>query len=262
MPVQGIEFTRGRFQDVRYLIEQTDLLYEQQIIPRGGPTKWQAAADRCIDRRNWRPSLPMIESNLEPIFRELNIFYVPKQLVPGPGFVFPKYDTTGEPTKGKFNPLGWELFLSNTLAKYAALGLNHEFKGPHWIGNSDRVLQAMIRTRSVVLVEGPWDLVACRVISPDIPTITPETKLMNEMHFQYLKALGVARLVYLFDNEYSTKREGAAGAGYAAQTGMSREARKYGFSTETLLCPKEDPSACLKDRRSALALKNLLNIAV
>jgi hypothetical protein len=261
MPPQGVEFTKGPFQNVPYLIEQTDLLYSQQIVPKGGPTKFRAAADRCIDHRGWRPTLPLFEKHLEPVLEELGIFYVPKQLSPGPGFVFPKFDATRAPVGGKFNPLGWELLINNTPAKYAILGLGFEFRGPSWIGNSDRVLKSLIEKRTVYLVEGPWDLVACRVLAPDVPVLTSETKTLNEMHWAYLKILGVKQVHFLFDNEFSTKREGAAGAGALASSGMSEKAKEYGFKTSTLRCARHDPSECLKYRDAAIALKNSLRLS-
>lgn len=261
MPPQGLEFTKGPFQNVPYLIEQTSLLYDQQIIPKGGPTMFQAAAERCIDHRGWRPSLPLFEQNLEPVLRELGVFYVPKQLAPGPGFVFPKLDTTRSPASGKFNPFGWKLLINNTPAKYALLGLGFEFKGPHWIGNSDHMLKLIIEKRTVALVEGPWDLIAARVIAPDAPVLTSETKTLNEMHWAYLKVLGVRNIAFLFDNEVSTKRPDGLGAGALASSGMAEEAKKYGFKTSLLRCPAQDPSKALLRKESAITMKNMLRLA-
>jgi len=261
MPPQGKEFTHGPFQNVPYLIEQTALLFDQQIIPKGGPTRFQAAADRAIDHRGWRPTLPLFQANLEPVLRELGVFFVPKQLAPGPGFVFPKFDTTGTPARGKFNPFGWELRIREAPVKYAALGNNMEFKGPPWIGNSDAVLKQAIEHRVVVLVEGPWDAVACRVLAPNVPTLTSETKSMNEAHFIYLKVLGVKKLVYLYDNESSTKVEGGIGAGKLAAAGMSANAKQFGFETVALNCARQDPSKCLTSYEAAISLRNALRIS-
>jgi hypothetical protein len=258
MPVQGREFTDGPFQDVRYLIEQTELLYQSQIIPKGGPDRFQAAADRAIDHRGWRPSFSLFHKNLEPVLRELDIFYVPKQLAPGPAFVFPSYDTKGEPLRAQINPFGWELVINGQRAKYARLGHNYEFKGPMWIGTSDKVLGLLIQKRVAVLVEGPWDVVACRVVGPDVPVISTGTKTMNEWHFLYLKILGVESLIYLFDNEFSTKQAGGIGAGQVAQNRLAKIAAQWGFKTSKLMCPKEDPSACLKSFSTAHALKQAL----
>lgn len=262
MPPQGFQFTKGPFQNVPFLIQETETLYREQIIPKGGPDRFRAAADRCIDHRGWRPALPLIKDNVEPILRELNIFYVPKQLQPGPGFVFPKTDATGATTGGKFNPYGWELRIGDNPAKYASLGNGYEFVGPSWIGNSDRVLQGLIEKRVVFLVEGPWDLVACRVLVPDAPVLCPETKNMNEMHFVDLKMAGVKTLAFMFDNEFSTRPETGVGAGQYAQARLAKvAAAQYGFRTQLLMCPAHDPSDCLRSPRAATALKNALRTA-
>lgn len=258
MPVQGREFTHGPFQDVRYLIKQTELLYQSQVIPKGGPDRFRAAADRAIDHRGWRPSLSLFHKNLEPVLRELGIFYVPKQLAPGPSFVFPMWDTKQEPVRAQINPFGWELVINGQTAKYARLGHNYEFKGPMWIGMSDKVLGLLMQKRVAVLVEGPWDVVACRVVGPNVPVISTATKTMNEMHFAYLKILGVERVIYLFDNEISTKQEGGVGAGQVAQIRLAKLAAGRGFKTSKLMCPKKDPSACLMNFAAAHALKQAL----
>ncbi len=259
MPISSYEFRTGPFQDVRYLMTQTKELYETQIIPKGGPDRYQAAADRVVSHRQWEATLFMFKQNLLPILKELDIFYVPKHIAPGPCFVFPNVDTTGEPVRGKIRPVGWDLILNDTVSKYAELGKTFEFKGPSWIGNSDRVLELMIRHRYVVLVEGPFDVLACRLLCPEVPVMSSGTKSLNEMHLQYLKVLGVRQVFFLFDNEKG-KQEGDRGAGEIAARGMAKAVTAIGMIPTICFCPsKNDPSACLTSRISATALKDLLH---
>lgn len=258
-PVNGYEFKNAPFQDVKYLIEQTELLYQEQIVPRGGPDRYQAAVDRIVDHRLWRPSMPLIAHNLYAVLKELDIFYVPKQMSPGPCLVFPHWDTTGESVRGKIRPIGWDLILNDTLAKYGLIGNGFEFKGPMWMGNSDRVIEMMMRLRYVVLVEGPFDVLACRLLCPGVPVLSSGTKSLNEMHLHYLKVLGVKKLMFLFDNE-GGKKEGDMGAGEVAATGTKKAATALGLNSEILICPsKNDPSACLQVYDAAFRLKSMLN---
>ena len=265
MPVNGLEFATGPFQDVRYLIQETEALYAQQIIPKGGPDRWQAAADRIVPHRKWEPALPVIRTNLYPILKELDVFFVPKHLQPGPCFVFPHWDTTGEPVRGKIRPVGWDLIMrdmksgTDTIAKYGLLGLKHEFKGPTWMGNSDRVIGLMMKLKFVILVEGPFDVLACRLLFPDLPVMSSGTKSLNEQHLTYLKVLGVETVVLLFDNEKG-KLAGDYGAGKRASLGVSRAIVAMGMQPIVRMCPsKNDPSACLEDRFSAAELYDCLN---
>jgi hypothetical protein len=264
MPVSGLEFATGPFQDVRYLIEQVDILYREQIVPRGGPDRWQAAADRIIAHRKWEPALPSIRANLYPILKELDVFFVPKHIQPGPCFVFPHWDTTGEPVRGKIRPVGWDLVMrdmksgTDTIAKYGLLGLKHEFKGPTWMGNPDRVLELIMKLKFVILVEGPFDVIACRLLFPDLPVMSSGTKSLNEQHLTYLKVLGVETVVLLFDNE-TGKQAGDYGAGKRAAIGASRTIAAMGMQPVIQMCPsKNDPSACLEDHFSTTALQRVL----
>jgi hypothetical protein len=259
MAISGYDFKNGPFQDVRYLIAQTQELFEAQIIPKGGPDRWQAAVDRVVPHRKWESSLSLFKQNLYPILKEMDIFYVPKQIAPGPCFIFPHVDATGESVRGTMRAMGWDLILNNTVSKYAELGRDFEFKGPSWIGNTDKVIALMMRLRFVILVEGPFDVLACRLLYPELPVMSSGTKSLNDMHFQYLKVLGVRQINFLFDNEPG-KKPGERGAGEIAAMGMSKLATALGLIPKIHYCPsKNDPSACLESLQSAIALKSFLS---
>jgi hypothetical protein len=260
MPISGYEFVTGAFQDVEYLMEQNDLLFKQQIIPKGGPNQYTAAIERMAEHRRWTPSAPMIEPRFEQVLRELEIFYVPKQLAPGPCFCFVHRDAMGHRVRAKIRPYGWELVLKDGPAKYGLLGLKHKFVGPTWLGNSDETLQLIMKLGWVVLVEGPFDLLACRLTTVGVPVMSSGTKRLNEMHFAYLRVLGVKHIYFMFDSERG-KNPGQLGAGAMATVGMIRDAKRHGMAWEqALICPAQDPSACLENSHSARLLKLNLEI--
>lgn len=258
-PLSGWQFVDGKFQDVEYLIEQNELLFQQQIIPKGGPDQYMAAIPRMIDARRWTESAALIEPMFDRVLRELEIFYVPKQLAPGPCFCFVHRDTKGMRTRAKIRPYGWDLIMKDGPAKYGMLGLKYSFHGPLWLGNSDEALQAMVDRKRVVLVEGPFDLLACRLVTESIPILTSGTKKLNDMHFLYLKLLGVTQVHLMFDHEQG-KAPGEWGAGDAAMRMTALEAERYGMQVYPLLCPGHDPSACLETYPTARKLKKSLEI--
>ena len=145
--------------------------------------------------------------------------------------------------------------MKDGIAKYGTLGNKHEFRGPVWIGDTDLTIERILKCRFCVLVEGPFDLVACRLLA-DIPVLTTGTKSLNEQHFAALRMLGVERLHFLFDME-STELQ--TGAGEIAMAKMSNEARRIGFQPRSLACPDKDPSACLERYDKAIMLTRMLS---
>src|SRR6202041_1882975 len=98
------------------------------------------------------------------------------------------------------------------VAKYGFLGKKDNVPGPHWFGNSDETLRNIARNRSVGLVEGYYDLLACRLMMPGAPILSTGTKTVNESHIQYLRMLGVKDIHLMFDNE-APKGDKDVGAG-------------------------------------------------
>jgi hypothetical protein len=247
----------GPWQHVPYLIEQTDKFYAEHVTPKCLGDACTLAAERIVKERHWEPSLSLIKENLIPIIRELEIRYVPKQVDPGPCILFPLHDYRNLVRHGMIKPL-YPLAGQNGPMKYALLG-KEKTGGPRWFGQSDDCLRAIVHNRAVCLVEGYFDLLACRLLHPAAPILSTGTKSVNDMHIEWLQLLGVKRVHLLFDNE-EAKEGRTEGAGNEAARSVARTyANKVPvmkFVTE--LCPANDPSDCLQDLRTTYALQGQL----
>ena len=197
---------------------------------------WQVTAERMIALREWKTT----EEKLIPVLQEFGIYYVPKTLIPGPMFVFPESDVAGRVTRAQTKPLH-DLFGEG---KYHTLGVKKEaFLGPVWLGNSDRTLQTILDKQYVVVVEGPFDLIAAKILAPNVPILCSLTKSIGNKHEEYLKILGVKEVRLLYDND-------DAGDKSAYWLG-----KLFGIPITKMTCPGSDPSDCLK----SVALKQRLN---
>jgi hypothetical protein len=256
----GYEFTQGQFQDVNWLVEQTDLMYNTKIVPKGGPDKVQATMDKVIALRKWEPALPLIRKNIARVIEEEGIFYVPKQLAPGPCIVFPQMDLYGKPARARVKTF-YDLKIKDDIAKYGAIGMKStEFAGPAWIGNTKMMLERIIKARFVIPMEGPFDYLACRCVAPEAPFLSSGTKTLGIMHLAYLRMLGVKRLPLLFDNEERKTDSDTGQVKLGAVDTMYTMQRKIeNMQVEILLCPAQDPSKCLESYQSARQLQQLLS---
>jgi hypothetical protein len=80
------------------------------------------------------------------MIRELEIFYVPKQMDPGPCSVFP-------------------------------------LEGPSVsFGHIDDCIRAIGKYQAVCLVEDYFDLLACPLLYPGAPILSTETQSVNQLH--------------------------------------------------------------------------------
>lgn len=222
-------FKDAWWNDLNELRSRTDKVYEKV-----GRNIWQLTAEKMIELRGWKVK----EERLIPILEELGVYYIPKKLIPGPMFVFPEYDAAGKLTRAQTKPLH-DLFGEG---KYHTLGVKKElFLGPVWLGNSDLTLQKVLDTKSVLLVEGPFDLIATRMAT-DLPVMSSLTKSIGEKHEAYLKLLGVKQLYLMLDSDK------------AGENSSSYLARNLTIPTMSLVCPSADPSDAFKNigRRDAL----------
>lgn len=202
---------------------------------------WQVTAERMIQLRGWDCS----EERLIPVLKEFGMYYVPKTLIPGPMFVFPEYDVMGRITRAQTKPLH-DLFGEG---KYHTLGVKKDaFLGPVWLGNSDRTLEMMMEMRSIVVVEGPFDLIAAKTICPNLPIMSSLTKSMGNQHEEYLKILGVKNVFLLYDNDE---------AGDKSVYWMDKT---FGIPITKMTCPGSDPSDCLKNSILKTRLKRVLDV--
>lgn len=251
----GFEFSDGMFQDVGWLMRETEALYTR-IVNKHGEAKalLPLTADRIVSTRNWEPAMPVIQANLHPVLDELKVFFVPKVMKPGPAIVFPQRDIAGNFTRARLKPL-FDLNVQGSDVKYAALGVKQMWKGPNWFGNSIENSERLLKHKAVVLVEGPFDLLACRLLCPDLPVMSTGTKALSAKHLDYLQIMGVKRILLMWDNEME---KGKSGGNHAMATTTRRLEQDGRFSARTLLCPEHDPSTCLERYSTAFALRNSL----
>jgi hypothetical protein len=255
--VSGYDFFTGPWQNTEWLVTETHRYYDENVTNRGLGTIWEVTKKKIIERRKWTPSLAYYDTHFTQILEELGILYVPKQVDPGPCVLFPQPDYHSRLTHGKIYPF-YELMLRSGAAKYGFLGKKDSIRGPVWLGNSDQVLQLIAKYRTVVLVEGPFDLLACRLLWPNAAVMSTGTKSINEAHVQYLRMLGVKTVYLLFD--YETAKEGKSeGAGEVAMSIIRNTwGQKSGIRFEIANCPNDDPSMCLEDYYAAKKLRDVL----
>ena len=234
----GLYLKDAWWNDLPELRGRTDALYEKL-----GRDIWQVTAEKMIQHRKWI----ITEAQLIPVLQELGVYYIPKKMIPGPMFVFPQTDVAGHITRAQTRPLH-DLFGEG---KYHTLGVKKEsFLGPVWMGNSDLTLAKVLETKTLGLVEGPFDLIAVKVVAPGLPFMSSLTKSIGEKHEIYLQILGLKHLYLLFDNETS-------GAGFNSKAMLSRILK---IPVEALPeCPGGDPSAALEKGTTKNALRKVLS---
>jgi hypothetical protein len=219
---------------VNTLIAELGTMYEQAIKAGKVGSPADTAVRKLIQYRGWCPQVS--QAAIRRVVEELEIIYVPKGLGPGPGILFPMRDLTGEVLRLHIRLLddGPERFKM----KYMSLIDDKErFLGPAWLGADEPTLQAIIATGEVLIVEGPLDLAAVRIMNCPVPSLSPTTKKLTDDHWDYLRVLGVQRLYTLLDNEQSQVGEKAA-------HWMGRN--PYGIEVAECRCPVKDPSDALQ----------------
>ncbi|GEM_PF-5731707 len=232
--------------NIPLLMEKVDALYED-AFKRGKPfTKLGITRDKIISERGWNPAASFIDANFDRILTELKIAYIPKIMVPGPMFVFPIMDTEGEYNYAQTKPLEGSVYYKEG-RKYYRLGI--EPIGPQWLGNSLHTIRTIVETGIAGLVEGPFDLLACRLLVPEFPMLCPLTKKIGKEHQAYLRMLGIRTLYFMYDNEID--------GGFAAARNQSRDLRTV-MNCQNLPCPAADPSKALENYNTAQQLKTLL----
>jgi hypothetical protein len=198
----------------------------------------------------------MYDEHFEAMLEELGIMYLPKQLDPGPGVLFPLRDYRDRLTHAKLHPF-YDLVLPSGVSRYAFLG-KKPVVGPNYFGQSDETLRAIARTQQVGLVEGYYDLLACRLILPGVPILSTGTKSINEAHVQYLRLLGVEDVHLMFDND-DPKPGSSMGAGEQAMHYIKAEwERQCPLRFHIHQVPQSDPAECLRSRQGALQLKRMM----
>jgi hypothetical protein len=250
----------GWYQDVPLLIQKADALFaawRDEGKPQDRFSKAAVTKNKIYDSRGWLPSKTMIDKNFDAALKTLNPFYLPTAQPPGPAFVFPLRDLDNVCRQAQVRPVkGSPLFGKD---KYLTLGYAHVFKGPRWFGNDWETIRLIIKARTVVLVEGPFDLLACRLIAPGTPALCTLTKKVSDDHIDYLSILGVKTIHLMFDNEKDGDTNRKA---LNTTRKMIRERCVTKMNVEMQTCPEHDASKALQKRLTALELRNLLQSLV
>jgi hypothetical protein len=251
---------KGWYQDVPELMKRVDRLYER-LVEKGAPDKWTLTRDKIIEARGWAPATRYILPRFQQVLQQMPCFYIPKNFHPGPMFVFPVRDVYGNFIMAQSKPL--YPFLVNRegeVMKYAQLGSKAELKGPAWLGNDPETIASIIKQRAVMLVEGPFDILAARLLAPEnLPILSPLTKTVGRQHLEWLRILGVEKLFLMFDNE-EAKHGRKVGAGNESMDELKYniEKRYSELKVNILLC-QSDPSDALRTALSARALTKFLH---
>ena len=229
------------------LLNDLEKLYRQAIKLGKVETVAKTTAKKAMAFRQWSGAVPM--ARVIQAVKDLEMIYVPNGCGPGPAFLFPVRDMTGEVRRAHLRMVDESVYGF----RYISLMNPEKFIGPGWSGNDEDTLEAIIQTGEVTLVEGPFDLVALRIAEPRLPSLCSLSKRMSDDHWDYLKILGVERLYPMFDVEKSRQGE-------AAMDRMAATHRE--FQVMPLRCPAKDPSDALKHPAKFEALRRTLTEAL
>jgi 5S rRNA maturation endonuclease (ribonuclease M5) len=227
------------------LYVKTRRLYESER------TDWaESTKNHIIKFRKWiiKPDL------LDPIINPKGygaepypVRYIPDQMGDGfenGGYFFPIYDPEGYLTLAQIRWNTPERHGSKTLF----LGYNAELCGPKWCGMDPYMAKMIQCTRKVLIVEGPFDWLACKVcLNSDFPVLSPFGSHLTRHHIQDLSLLGVIKVILMFDND-STGKVAA----------IKLKENLPPFAIDRLVCPATDPSDCLTNEVNFKTLVNLL----
>lgn len=241
--------------DVSRVMQEVDDFYARVAVTHPDKDKLPFTKKKIIEVREWEETRRMFEKNFDVVLKQLGFFYIPNRLIPGPAFIFPIKDADGKYTSAQTKPLEGSVLAG--LGKYRYIGEKHPL-GPRWLGNDHATLKRIVDTRKVMVVEGPFDILAARLLCPDVPILSPLTKLVGKQHIAYLRMLGVNHLVLMYDNEEA--KEGKKGPKMGAGNLSMEQQRSLikDMQVTALDCPKPDPSECLQDTFAAEKLRKII----
>jgi hypothetical protein len=232
--------------DVDALLKRAHTFYKK-AEGLGKPSIIAKASSVIIELRNWQSVATRIRKTLPAALDALQCFYAPKDWGPGPSIVFPEFDVDGVARQAQIKPMSGRF----GDAKYFRLGDKDAFMGPIWVGNDRATREAVISSGSVLLVEGPFDLLAVRCVCPRMPSMTPLTKKLGWKHLAWLQMYGVEKVYLMFDNELSE-------VGGTAMIETTKKLQRRGIAVEMLQCPAKDASKALESVQKFERLKAVL----
>jgi hypothetical protein len=239
--------------DVARIINETDTFYNRLVKVHPHKNKLALTKSKIIECRRWGPTTKLYDANFEQILTQMGIFYVPSRITPGPSIIFPIRDVGGTYPTAQTYPMEGSVLSGKLKSKYHFIGV--ELVGPRWLGNDYTTIKRIVDLRKVVIVEGSFDLLAAKLLCPDLPILSPLTKKLGGDHITYLRMLGVRDIFLMYDNEEAWNG-GKDGAG-----NLSMQQQKEDIKTMVvtpLLCPKDDPSECLTHMAYAEKLRGRL----
>ena len=236
------------------LIRKTEEFYRRNAEAKPGVDLLTVTTQKIIEARRWQPALPFIKNNFAQVLTESKVSYVPRTYEPGALFLFPIRDIDGVYRRAQTNPcVGSTLFGEG---KYHWIG--EKIAGPNWLGNDSATLARIMKEQYAVLVEGPYDWLACRLIAPEVPVLSPLTKSISEKHEKYLRMLGCKVLYLMFDNERPDTAKGHDLGGGNLSMRVIKSKIKTMEIVIRLLKGGNDPAAALESVWGARALKEIL----
>lgn len=99
-----------------------------------------------------------------------------------------------------------------------------------------------------MVVEGPFDLLACRLMAPEYPIMSSIIKTLGKMHLLYLQILGLGHLLMMMDNDKAGKE-----AIYGLKHHLHGRIR-----IQAVQCPAHDPSDALMFWTRARQLREVI----
>ena len=232
-------------QSPNVLLEDLEIKYRLAMHLGKVETPAKTTCKKLMAAREWCDSVP--QDTLLQAVEDLEAIYVLKDVPPGPGILFPIRDVTGEIRRVHIRVNDPKVYGS----RYLSITDTDNFIGPPWLGMDDATLLAIIQTHTVIVMEGPFDLLAIRTLEPKLPAVSSLTKKLGEGHWDYLKILGVKRIYVMFDNEAQGKLAASA-----------MQERHKDFEITSVLCPAHDPSDAMKTPQKLSALRRILHTLV
>lgn len=223
------------------LIESLANLYREAILRGKATTVAEVALKKAMLVRKWCPLVP--QKALLRAIEDLELIYVPKGLSPGPGFLFPVRDATGEIRRAVIRVNDETVYGT----RYITAGDRAQFVGPSWAGMTPWCMGRILETHAVLVVEGPWDLVAVRTVAPGIPSVSPLTKKLTAMHWVVLRILGVERVYTMLDNDNPGR-----------QAGERLKDKHPDVEVTIVQCPSKDPADALQTPSKLQGLQRAL----
>ena len=188
------------------LYVKTRRLYEAEGIDWAESTK-----NHIVKFRKWVIKPELLDPIINPqgySAEHYPVRYIPHQIGNGfenGGYFFPIYDPRGFLTLAQIRWNTPECHGSKTLF----LGGNADLCGPKWCGMDPYMAKMIQCTRKVLIVEGPFDWLACKIcVNNDFPVLSPFGSHLTRHHIQDLVFLGVTKVILMFDNDSTGKAAG------------------------------------------------------